>query len=501
MNRIVTFLARLGFWPYILLFTTAAVVISELLIVLQSRWLTGEYFDRTHLAIGFVTSAVDAFVILLLSAFLIRHLTRTQRELEQTQEQLRLTNARLSDAQETAHLGFWEFDLEKEQLFWNDHVYRIFGLDPREFVPSFEGFIAHVYPDDRDALAREYSNSIAERRPYRITHRIIRGDGTIRYVEEHCRHTYDTDGKPVKSIGAVYDVTDRISDQTKLQRLFDLQTNIVIQTDGKQLKKANRSFLEFLGYPSLEAFLEHYRCICDLFVPHEKFFHLERVPEGKNWIEALELLPKDARIVSLIDATLQPHAFSVAINHFEDDDYIVSFSDISATILRQFSLENRLRHDHLTGAHSREFVEENIHHFIERAEKHYRRLGVIIFDVDRFKSVNDTYGHHVGDEVLITLVAAIKRHIRRDDILVRWGGEEFLLFCETQSLGSLEQMAEHVRERVEQHPFETVGQITCSFGIALHDVSGSIYQTIKQADGALYKAKETGRNRVCVAEA
>ncbi len=501
MNRLITFLTRLGFWPYILIFTVAAVIISELLILLQSYLLTGVFIDPTHLTIGVVTATVDAFIILLFSAVLIRHLRKVQQDLEQKEEQLRATNARLSEAQETAHLGFWEYDMQQDHLYWSDQVYRIFGLDPQEFTPSFDSFMHHVHPDDHEALGKEYNDSIAQRRPYQIIHRIIQKDGTIRYVEEHCRHTYDADGSPVKSIGAVYDITERISDQTKLQRLFDLQTNIVIQTDGMQLKKANQSFLEFLGYPSLEAFLEHYRCICDLFIPHEKFFHLEKVPEGMNWIEALELLPKDERIVSLVDAVLQPHAFSVAINHFEDDDYIVSFSDISATILRQFSLENKLSHDHLTGANSREFVEENIHHFIERAEKHQRRLGVIIFDVDRFKSVNDTYGHPVGDEVLIALVATVKRHIRRDDTLVRWGGEEFLLLCETQSLETLAQTAEHVREYVARHPFETVGNITCSFGTALHNVSDSIYHTVKQADGALYRAKETGRNRVCTAEA
>lgn len=119
-----------------------------------------------------------------------------------------------------------------------------------------------------------------------------------------------------------------------------------------------------------------------------------------------------------------------------------------------------------------------------------------MMDIDRFKNVNDTFGHDIGDRVLKHLVSTVKYSIRSEDLLIRWGGEEFLLITETESIETLRRMAEHVRQRVENEPFAVVGKVTCSFGITLHIPNESVDQTLKRADIALYKAKENGRNRV-----
>lgn len=355
----------------------------------------------------------------------------------------------------------------------------------------------YVHPEERDTLANEYRQSIEEKRSYHLVHRIIQKNGSVRYVEEHCEHSYNNEGKPVRSIGTVYDITDRIADQNKLQRLFDLQKNIIIQTDGKRIKKANYSFLHFFGYATLEDFLKGNGCICDLFAKDERFFHRGKLPEGRDdWVEVLETLPKRERVVSLLNAQGHPHAFSVSINHFDDDDFIVSFTDISETMSEQFSLEERVSRDHLTGAYSRDFFDANIHDLIENAEKRNRHLGLIMMDIDHFKNVNDTFGHDIGDSVLKHLVSTVKYSVRSEDLLIRWGGEEFLLVIETESVVTLRRMAEHVRQRVESEPFEVVGKVTCSFGMTLHTADESIDQTVKRADIALYKAKESGRNKV-----
>jgi diguanylate cyclase (GGDEF)-like protein len=266
------------------------------------------------------------------------------------------------------------------------------------------------------------------------------------------------------------------------------------------LKKANQSFLNFFGYASLDDFLKKHDCICDLFIADERFFHLGKVPGRENWVEALNTLPKKERVVSIADNRLYSHAFTVSINHFDDDDYIVAFTDISETIQQQFSLEERVSRDHLTGAYSRDFFDANIRELMENAEKKNISLGLVMLDIDYFKRVNDTFGHDVGDRVLKHLVATIRYSIRSDDLLVRWGGEEFLLVIETESVESLRRMAEHVRQRVEHEIFEVVGRVTCSFGITLYAPNEPIAQTIKRSDSALYEAKAGGRNKVAQAD-
>lgn len=496
MTKIVAYLAKLGFWPFIFLFTALATLLAELLILPLNYGLTGNFLDLSHQLPALVVSIVVGVLLFYFIAYLIRHLLLTQERLKKAQEALKDSNQRLESVQAVAHLGFWEFDMEQDILYWSDEVYRIFGLEPQEFKATYEGFMNYVHPDDREILANEYQRSIDEKSCYSLVHRIVQKNGAIRYVEERCEHSYDDSGKPVKSIGAVYDITERIADQSKLQRLFDLQRNIVIQTNGIVLLKANHSFLHFLGYTSLEDFLKEYNCICDLFIKDDRFFHLGKVPEGKNWIEVLETFPKKERVVSLLNAYDHPRAFSVSINHFDDDDYIVAFTDISETILEQFSLEERASRDHLTGAYNRSYFDENIEEILESAQKRNRYIGFIMLDIDHFKNVNDTFGHDVGDTVLKHLVTAIRYSIRNEDMLVRFGGEEFLLVIETDTAGTLNRIAEHVRQRIEDEHFETVGRITCSLGMTIHVPGELISQSIKRADVALYKAKGNGRNKV-----
>ncbi|MBU1642949.1 diguanylate cyclase [bacterium] len=500
MAKVLSYLTKLGFRSFILLFTALATVLAEVFVLPLNYWLTGSFFDFHLLIAAFIIPIIVGSLIFYFIAYLIRYLVMVQENLKEAETKLQNTNDRLKEAQNIAHLGFWEFDLQEERLYWSDEVYRIFGLEPQEFEATFEGFLRYVHPDDREELANRYRRSIEERTDYSIVHRIIQKNGAVRYAEEHCEHSYNSEGKPVKSIGTVYDITDHVVDQEKLQRLFDLQRNIIIQTDGIRLKKANQSFLNFFGYASLDDFLKKHDCICDLFIADERFFHLGKVPGRENWVEALNTLPKKERVVSIADNRLYSHAFTVSINHFDDDDYIVAFTDISETIQQQFSLEERVSRDHLTGAYSRDFFDANIRELMENAEKKNISLGLVMLDIDYFKRVNDTFGHDVGDRVLKHLVATIRYSIRSDDLLVRWGGEEFLLVIETESVESLRRMAEHVRQRVEHEIFEVVGRVTCSFGITLYAPNEPIAQTIKRSDSALYEAKAGGRNKVAQAD-
>ncbi|HLN55049.1 MAG TPA: PocR ligand-binding domain-containing protein [Bacteroidales bacterium] len=123
----------------------------------------------------------------------------------------------LEEAQSIAHLGSWELDLLKQRLTWSDEVYRIFGIDPHEFIPSFEGFLALVHPDDRESVAMSYSGSVsAGLDTYEIKHRIIRENGEVRWLHEKCRHFKERDGKIVRSVGMVHDITERKNSEAAL---------------------------------------------------------------------------------------------------------------------------------------------------------------------------------------------------------------------------------------------------------------------------------------------
>jgi len=120
----------------------------------------------------------------------------------------------------------------------------------------------------------------------------------------------------------------------------------------------------------------------------------------------------------------------------------------------------------------------------------------LLVDIDFFKHVNDNHGHLVGDEVLKTFSSLINQHIRQSDVVCRWGGEEFMILLPDTDLSSAMKMAESLRQRVEVHLFETVGQITCSIGVAEFDPEKKIDDLLIRVDDNLYRAKESGRNKV-----
>lgn len=164
--------------------------------------------------------------------------------------------------------------------------------------------------------------------------------------------------------------------------------------------------------------------------------------------------------------------------------------------------------DALTGAMNKRYLLETMQREIARCLRHVRPLAVVMLDIDHFKSVNDTYGHLVGDDVLREFAARVESTCREDDVLGRYGGEEFcLMLCET-TLGEAIEKAERCRAAIADAPFPTSAgdlPITASFGVApmaaerlTHLPSPQRVSALLQtADERLYDAKRGGRNRVC----
>lgn len=160
------------------------------------------------------------------------------------------------------------------------------------------------------------------------------------------------------------------------------------------------------------------------------------------------------------------------------------------------TLEVLSRTDRLTGIGNRRRLEESLQAEVLRARRYGKPFSVIMADVDRFKAVNDIFGHQVGDTVLAEVAGMLARGARETDVVGRWGGEEFLLLCPETSLGVGAALAERLRQNFEAHTFPEVGQVTVSFGVTCYQSEDSPQTLVLRADEALYKAKEAGRNRV-----
>jgi len=152
--------------------------------------------------------------------------------------------------------------------------------------------------------------------------------------------------------------------------------------------------------------------------------------------------------------------------------------------------------DPLTGIYNKGKFNQVLEEELKKVKRYGRPLGVILFDIDHFKKINDTYGHQVGDYVLKTIAKLVKENIRDTDTFARWGGEEFVILAPETDLNGLKTLAEKLRKIIENHDFEPVKKVTSSFGITEAVPEDTTDTVIKRADEALYLAKERGRNRV-----
>ena len=246
-----------------------------------------------------------------------------------------------------------------------------------------------------------------------------------------------------------------IISNAKFEKLFNLQRSIVVVSDGRKIKMANDAMCNFFGIDYLEFFTKYHNDISDRFIESDIYFNLTRVPNNLHWIEAIEPLMGDKRIVTMHDLNNDAHAFNVSVSKYEKDDYIVLFTDISATVTEKINLNNKLMKDTLTGALTREFFKQNISSIIRHLDSNMH-LGLSVLDIDLFKNVNDTYGHDVGDVILKELTLLVQSSIRENDYFIRWGGEEFIILTKTSSEEALYKVIEHVRSSIESNKFSSV---------------------------------------------
>ncbi|WP_438862883.1 GGDEF domain-containing protein [Neptunicella sp.] len=155
--------------------------------------------------------------------------------------------------------------------------------------------------------------------------------------------------------------------------------------------------------------------------------------------------------------------------------------------------------DPLTGVGNRRALDEKLANIINLQERNTMPVCLILLDLDRFKSINDQYGHGVGDKILIQLVQMILQRIRSSDGLFRFGGEEFVIVTENTELTDAANLAEQIRKDIEQTCLLEHNKITVSLGTAQYQQGETGYEWLGRADKAMYQAKEEGRNMSCVA--
>lgn len=282
-----------------------------------------------------------------------------------------------------------------------------------------------------------------------------------------------------------------------INKILNLQPNMIYIANKNQAIFANRYFLDFFEIKNLNEFKERYGCLSKTFIKEEPFFYFENM--DKNWLDTLIQLNFEDIVVSIYDRKAKINkSLNLSAVMLENGEYLISLTDISDTISKQMELEQKATHDNLTGIFNRDYFLENYKTLLQNSNKEYQNIAFAVLDIDFFKKVNDNFGHDVGDMVLKKFAKIIKNLSKDYKFFVRWGGEEFVLLFEAKDLEVINENLNGIRLAIKSAIFEDVGTITCSIGATIYQEDEDIQTTFKRADEALYEAKNSGRDKVCI---
>jgi len=289
----------------------------------------------------------------------------------------------------------------------------------------------------------------------------------------------------------------KIKSRDAIQSFINSQASITIIVTEEKVTMINSEGLKLLGFKSLDEFQNSKKELLEFFqeVPGCEDC-LDKYTFGKRWISSLyEGKKKNNKVKVLSKADSLNHYYQIKVSKFNTDEYILNLTDISSLESEIHDLERSADYDPLTNVYNRVKIMK-VFKDLKYSSKHNEMMSLILFDIDKFKTINDTYGHNVGDKVLVELASLVNGMLREGDLMARWGGEEFIILLSGVSIEKAKVMTERIRKEIASYPFDTVKKVTCSFGVTEFTNSDDQIKFLERADQALYEAKETGRNRV-----
>jgi diguanylate cyclase (GGDEF)-like protein/PAS domain S-box-containing protein len=388
--------------------------------------------------------------------------------------------------------------------FVSEGCSRVTGYTPEDLLLNDRlSYEELTHPEDRARVRREINEALAARRRFELEYRIQHANGNVRWVWERGIGLYDENGIVASIEGIIEDVTHRRESDLALREaerryhsLFENAIEGIFRTspDGHYLD-ANPALARIYGFASPDELMNSLRDIRkQLYVDPSRREEFMRIIKARGSISGFEaqVYRKNGDVI-WISENARAVFDGTQVLYYEG-----TVEDVTERKLYQSRIEQQANYDTLTGLANRSLLNDRLQQAIFTAASYGTRLAIVFVDLDRFKFINDSLGHHVGDELLKVMADRFRTCAREYDTVARVGGDEFVLLIngqgEPDSVGTtMERMLKVISQpwRSAQGEFE----ITCSIGVALYPDDGSDAETLlKHADSAMYRAKEHGRN-------
>ncbi|NEQ44785.1 MAG: EAL domain-containing protein [Leptolyngbya sp. SIOISBB] len=458
------------------------------------------------------------------------HIAGIAIERHQAEAKLRQSETTLLRAQQVAHVGNWELDLASQTLTWSPEMFRMYGLEPGSPAPSYGEYLRLLPESVRDRLQQCVKGAIADNDVSTLEYSRSRADDSLGYYEWRAEVERDAEGQATQLFGTMLDITERKQTELALQNLIagtaattgqdlfpalvqhiaqalEVDYVVIAQKVDDQLQTisfwANGVLLPQYTYPLIQTPCEQVfisgEFLCERNVQQAFPDDLDLVElEAESYLGVI--LPDDQGLA--LGHLFILHKQPITNLQFAKQILHVFAARAAAELARQQAqalMTHNALHDPLTGLPNRTLLSERLELAIQRAQRFDNyRYAVVFLDLDRFKVINDSLGHVVGDQLLIAIAQRLKVHLRHIDLVARLGGDEFLILLENITCTK---EVTHIAERIladcqtpitiDSHQIFT----GLSIGIVMGDHSyQNASELIRDADIAMYQAKSQGQN-------
>lgn len=409
-------------------------------------------------------------------------------------ESLLKSEASLKRAQSVAGMGSWMLDIGSEKLEWSDETYRIFGL-PLHTPLTLQMFFDSIHPDDL-VRVREAWQAALKGEPYDIEHRIVVRGKTC-WVRETAEIDFSPTGTPLRAVGVVQDMSAQKTSEEQLllaSKVFECSSEAILITDvNTNIVAVNQAFCRITGYLPEEV-LGRNPNLLSSGRQDESFYHAmwDAIHVHGHWQGEIWDKSKDGEIY--------PKWMSINAVRGKDGEithYVSIASDISDRKKAEQEIQQLAFFDVLTGLPNRTLLRDRLEQMFAAAHRDGGHFALLFMDLDRFKYVNDSMGHTIGDKLLQSVAQRILDCVREGDTVARLGGDEFVVLLREADSSGATKVAEKLIKTIGD-PYHIDGvQISthASIGISLYPDDARDRDTlVKNADVAMYRAKEDGRN-------
>jgi diguanylate cyclase (GGDEF)-like protein/PAS domain S-box-containing protein len=418
-----------------------------------------------------------------------------------TQKRLELLMQR---TQAIGHVGGWEVECRSGRLFWTDETYRIHDLSPGRYVPTVDSAIGFYAQEAVPTIHRAMKRAMELGEPFDAELPLITASGHrvwVRVIGEAQRE----DGRVTHVYGTLQDITSRRQAEDALRErerqlesiLDNAAEGMIVLSAAGGIERFNRQAQRMFGFSPQEVHGLHLKQIA-VELGYED--QPAAGPDAASWMQRLvgshrELTGrrKDGSIFPL-ELALSEIVMSPGQNQFTA--IVRDITDRKSWESRIYSLAYS---DSLTGLPNRLLLRDRLEHAIAAAQRNRTLVGVLFFDLDHFKPINDSYGHHVGDLLLREIAERARSCVREIDTVSRLGGDEFVVVLpELREALDAAAVARKILTalaeayRIDGHQLS----ITQTLGISIYPQDGPDADTLlRNADSAMYHAKESGKNR------